>query len=334
MKTFSVTIVGAGSIGCLKPDNMDIPNDDNNILTHAHALIYLQNKENKFSIQSIVDPDYDKQDAAAEKWGVKTFFNSIDSYLKSVICSDIIAICSPTETHLAMVKKILTSGKWLGLIVLEKPAGLDRNQCIEIEHTCLSYKVPILINYSRRFCKEITKYKEIIRNRKYGRLLNIVVRYTRGIKRDGCHAIDLINYLLDETPIDVLITNKNSAVIDLSYDDPTYPLHLNYPTCNNVFFVPCDGRAAAIFTIDMWFENKRIVFEDYGQRILEYTTIQDGIYGNYKTMRSTPDDIIHTSLNHNLVNLYRNAYGYLTKGEPLECTIQDARKVYDVIHRL
>lgn len=330
MKNLSVTIIGLGSIGSIKEGNIDMPNDDNNILTHAHALIYLQNKENKFYIESVVDPNYGKQTATGQKWGVERFFTTIDGYVESDINSDIISICTPSETHFGIIKTIFSSTKRPLLIILEKPAGFDRNQCVEIEHLYHTYKVPILVNYSRRFCKELTKYKDDIRVKTYGRLLNIVVRYTRGF-RDNCHAIDLINYLLDEFPSSVVVPNKQSAIIDLTYDDPTYPLHLSYATCNNVFFVPCDGRAAAVFTIDMWFENKRIIFEDYGQRVLEYTAIPDGVYGNYKTMRSTPDDIIHTSLNHNLVNLYRNAYNHLVEGEPLKCTIGDARKVYDVM---
>ncbi len=97
-----------------------------------------------------------------------------------------------------------------------------------------------------------------------------------------------------------------------------------------MFFLPCDGRAAAIFTIDILFENRRVVFEEYGQRIFEYIAREDAMYGNYKTFRAYPDNEYLTSLNRNLVSLYENAYGFLTKNEPLKCTLEDAVDVYKI----
>jgi predicted dehydrogenase len=333
MNNFSVAVVGLGSIGSLKPDNTDMPNDNDNFLTHVHALIYLQNTENMFTITAAVDPDTKKQIGTAQKWGITNFYNSIDELIHHDKSPRIIVIATPTEFHLDNVIKSVQDPLSLpSLIVLEKPAGVDFFESKKILALSILHRVPIVVNYSRLFCEKITSYKKKIIDREYGKLHNVVVRYTRGLKRDGCHAINLLNFLLGRL-LD-FCTFNDSAIIDLDELDPTCMIYLKYEECANVVMVPCDGRASAVFTLDFWFDNKRVVFEEYGQKIFEYSTHKDGVYGNYKTMASSPDDIILTNLNKNLVSMYKNVYNYLTNGEKLKCTIEDAHLTQEVIYKL
>lgn len=326
-KRFSVTIIGLGSIGASKKMHLDMPENDQDILTHAHAIHYLNKHEGKFFIESGIDPSEDNKKIATSKWNIPRLFNSVEEYIQSNVHSDVVTISTPTATHLKVVSEIIRFKK-PSLIILEKPAGVDFHETFEILNLSRQTDTPIIVNYSRMFCNELTFYKKIIDNEEYGKLLNIMVRSTRGF-HDNCHAINLLSYLLGEF-IDAKIIDRSNKIIDRSENDPTYPIYAIFEKCKHVCFLPCDGRAAAIFTIDFLFEKRRVVFEEYGQRVLEYIAREDGIYGNYKTFSAFNDITRFTNLNKNLVFLYQNAYNHLTTGETLKCTIDDALNVYTI----
>jgi hypothetical protein len=104
--------------------------------------------------------------------------------------------------------------------------------------------------------------------------------------------------------------------------------------------VPCDGRSAAVFTIDFWFSKHRIVFEDYGRKTVEYTAAKDGIYGGYDKMKSHPDiSIIDNKFTKNLVSMYENIHEFITEKDKKEnikinCTIDDAINTWKIIDRI
>jgi predicted dehydrogenase len=326
-KKFSVTIIGLGSIGASKKMHLDRPENNQDILTHAHAIHYLDKHEGKFFIESGVDPSEDNKKIASSKWNIPLFFDSVGKYIENGIHSDVVTIATPTDTHLSVVSEIINC-KNPSLIILEKPVGVHYFEAYEITRLTEKSKTPVLVNYSRMFCDELTSYKKKIDRGDFGKVLNVMVRSNRGF-HDNCHAINLLSYLLGKFT-DAKIIDPINAVVDRSKGDPTYPIYASFDKCKNVFFLPCDGRAAAIFTIDILFEKRRVVFEEYGQRILEYVAREDSVYGNYKTFKANPDREYLTSLNRNLLSLYENAYGFLTKGEPLKCTVEDAVEVYRI----
>ena len=318
-------IVGAGSIGAFKPHPFDSSSDSENILTHAHAIYYL---EGLFNISCIYDISLEYAQRAGMKWNCPFSDNREKAFTNYPV--DVMVVATPDEEHLQVVDEFLSfpgNSNRLKALIIEKPAGNSLEDCVSLDNITSQFKIPVFVNYSRMFCDSIVDLKNIITVKQAGELINVVIRYTRGVRRDGSHAIQLINFLFGH--IHYASALRGEIINDHSDNDPTRPLFFNCENCGNIFMVPCDGRHGAVFTFDLWFAKARIVLEDYGKKIITYNVVKDGIYGNYSKMSSVPHRVEdNADFTKNLVNLYKNVYGHLTRGDQVKCSIKDAIKVW------
>lgn len=317
---YKVAIVGAGSIGSNKPDDIDSLSSAN-ILTHANAV----SRHPKTELTYLIDPNDKIREKATKKWEPKYNFPNI-GYLNNGIAHevDIVIIATPTDTHLNIAQRVAKLNP--KLIIIEKPCCMNSTEAKEL----WKLDIPIMVNYNRRFCIEYQKFANKVREDKYGKCLNTRVLYTRGLKRDGCHAIDLMNLFFGEwtnTPQQTYGTIIN----DYSEEDPTLPLMFEFERCQNVIFQPCDGRAYGVFEIDMCFEKGRFRFVDNGLFLERYPIIEENEWGHKALSYSSLHvNKIDTFLNQALYHLIDNAIAYLdSDGKiPLRTTLQDAINVH------
>ena len=99
MKTL---IIGCGSIGAYKPDPYDSSDNDNEILTHAHAEIVKGKAGDELVL---FDTDKEKANEAYRKWIDLACEKRIHLFLGyyDLIDADKIIIATPAETHLGVV---------------------------------------------------------------------------------------------------------------------------------------------------------------------------------------------------------------------------------------
>jgi predicted dehydrogenase len=95
MSKYKAVIIGAGSIGALKPDHLDSPHTAN-ILTMAHAF----HSHPEIELVGIIDKDIGVAEKAAKKWQCAPF-HVINSFSFDI---DIVAICVDTEQKNLLVK--------------------------------------------------------------------------------------------------------------------------------------------------------------------------------------------------------------------------------------
>lgn len=325
MKTYNAIIIGAGSIGALKPDKFDSPTTQN-ILTIAHAF-YSHPRINLFGIY---DTDKNKMHKAAKKWGTIEIKNIHDFFMLNDI--DMLAICSSTETHFKVIRDILIKVPWKRypkIILVEKPFC---SNSLEVKKILTMAHPPIAIDYSRRYDKALQLVKEEIVKKRTGEIYSCTVHYERGLQRDGCHAIDICNFLFGG----VLLEKSNGRLNGLSYEDYskkdiTYPVHLAYEKCGNVFLIPNDGRAYSMFEVDILCQKGRFRFTEHGLTMELYTVGKEKTYGNYNALNKHPLKF-ETELNKSLLNYVDNSVNFLdTNGKTkLLCTAEDAIKQHEV----
>ena len=329
MKRFNVVIIGAGSIGATKPAELDAPNMEYP-LTHAAAIRKLNTC---FKLQCIVDNNYELALSAGDKWacGISESVDYLTSDYKSNI--DVVVIAINTENHLHMVKHVIANFPNLKAIVLEKPCGTSYAECKEIYNIAAIKRIKIIVNYTRRY----ETYHKLVANNiqcgKYGKIYSGRFHYTRGLKRDGCHAIDLANWFFGRC----LSIEKHSefSIDDYSKDDLTIPLIAEYGRCPMVTFNPCDGRKYSIFELELLTEKGKISIYESGQKMMLVKPSADNVYGKYNSMKYDLNvKVIDTNLKSCLMNLYNEGYNYLTTGENVSCTVLDAMKVHDVIESI
>jgi len=330
MKIYKVAIIGAGSIGANKPDRIDSPSTSN-ILTHAHAVSIHQ----RTKIRAIIDSNTEKALTAYKKWNEINDYN-INLYddFKFMTTQkqafDIAIVATPTNIHYQMLMDLMNfSGSTLKLIIAEKPFCTDSNSSTKINDISKKNNIPISIDYIRRFTPGIIALKKAIDKQK---VLNCRILYTRGM-HDGCHAIDLMNYLFGKCISAQRIKPIN--IIDRDINDPSISIAFNYEKCSNVIFQPCDGREYGIFEVDICCNKNRYRLIDNSLYIERYPVSEENEWG-HKSLNYNTTSVIRqeTGLNMALYNLIDNAVKFLDGKEDLLCISEDAIKVHEIIEKI
>jgi len=343
MKTYNVVVIGCGSIGAMKSDNIDYPGSPN-ILTHANAV----KRHPRTELLALIDTDKEKAKKAFIKWNPKTVAGSFNLLKQSGYeVPDIAIIAVPTETHYEILHQIYINNvnKMPKLIIAEKPFCSELNQARSIAESYSDLGIPIVIDYIRRYAQGYKDIKKQIDFGAFGKTLNCRVLYTRGMKHEGCHALDLMRYFFGECNriatneiYDCLFTGEGKnlfgkAIIDRDEKDPTEFECYGFEKCDHVVFMPCDGRKYGIFEVDICFEKCRLRFIDNGLYIEKYPINEENEWGHksldYRLTNVTRQE---TGLNIALYNLINNAVNFLDGKEGLICTNKDAIKVHEILN--
>ena len=348
MKKYNCIIIGAGSIGALKPDNIDSPTSVN-ILTHAHAVKYIE----ELNLITIIDPDMGKVSELYTKWNayvhlnISDFFKSTDLHIPDDYNIDIVTVASPTETHLDVIKEVVEKIK-PKIIICEKPfcnTLEDAEQAIKL---CKSNNIKLIVHYNRRYCNLYAMAKSIY-NEQYGKVLSCSLTYTRGLKRDGCHAIDLFNLMFGEflngniIPVPYIAGQEAppqyNYINDYSADDLTYPVYLQYEKCPNVFMVPHDGRFFSVFDFKILTEHAEILITNHGADVIINYATKEKVYGNFYSLDYFDERKIYKMhMKNSLINIYSECISYLNAWDEKEFQFSspatDAIKVHKIFRHL
>lgn len=320
MKQYKAAIIGAGSIGATKPDKFDYPGGEN-ILTHAHA--YHDNPE--IELYGIFDNDHLKMQQAEKKWKTTRQHDFIYNQPFKSGKIDIFSVCTPTETH----KNVLLSLIPLKpkVVIAEKPVCMDSVELREVIKAYDEAKIPVIVNYTRRFDRNMQVLKKEIEEK--NNVVNCRILYGRGLHRDGCHSVDLCNYLFGKC---IEFNKLSFGHIQEIENDISFAIQANYKKCGNVVFMPQDGRDYCMFEVDILFKDSRLIFVNNGLKFKLTPVIKDNIWcGNYNILGEEFKG--KTKLNKSLLNMSNHAIDVINGAESI-CTLQDALKVHELLEGL
>lgn len=327
---YNACIIGAGSIGALKPNTKDSPYSKD-VLTHAHAL-YIFRKKKIIKDFYLIDIDRKKLKEACEKWKCRGF-NSIESLNKNI---DIFIVSVDTEYHYDILNYIFKNFT-PKIVIVEKPFCSSYEQAKNIYKKYQQKNISIVVNYIRRFCPTIQNLKEDIINNKYGEVKACNIIYVRGFIRDASHAIDLCNYFFGEFKHGGILGSKYNAYADHSENDLTVPVWMEYENCRNVYLTPADGRDYSIFEFDILTKNARINIIDHSRKTKIFLKEPEKIYGDFNSITYQANEIINNDLENAMYFMHGNVIGYLQsdkKQYDLFCTGLDGLKVQKVYNKL
>lgn len=310
MSNIRAAIIGAGSIGAWKESKFDSVGGKN-IFTHAHAFT----EHPQIELIGIVDEYPLKAERAGEKWSCPAF----DSISKLAQYEpEIVSICTPTETHLEVFREVSEKLN-PKLVILEKPCGMNLEECKEIAAS----KIPVMVNYSRNF------------NHHYHLDLDVEfysarLLYTRGFRHEACHALNLFNRWFGKFLSGSIL--PRGFIADRDYRDPSIPVYLQYEKCPSVVCLPMDGRKYSVFDIEIVTDKGIMHFKEHGD-VYEFEGLEDSIYGDYQALGGVSGKL-KTGMNHNLFNMADNAVNFIREGAPLLCTAKDALEIHKVYRDL
>jgi predicted dehydrogenase len=302
---YNSLIIGAGNIGT----KFDKPNQDI-VLTHAHA--YHQSP--KFRLVGIVDTNLALAKKETKKWGCKAYDKIETAFNENKI--DVVSICSPTETHLSIFKQL--PFKKIKLCFLEKPIAKNTEESKEILSIAKRTKIPVQVNYSRRFIPQFSALKKEIYLGNFGEFLSGTGYYSKGILNNGSHFLDLLHFLVAQTKSVKILDH----CVDFKADDPSATLHLTLNNGKNFFLHHVDYRHHYIGQLDLFFSKTRILISDLGSRITFFETKNNPLFPGFKKITKIKE--MEVSFSDALKRAVENIAFFLKGKEELICPLSEA----------
>lgn len=307
---YRAVIIGAGNIAA----GFDSP-ESKKILTHAHALM----GHSDFELLGFYDTDEEKAMEATERWGGRAYADIVSA----VEDADVVYCCVPDKFHGEILREAAQFHP--KLVIAEKPLAATYEEAKEIQDL-YDGKIPLLINYSRRFLKEFHRLKNDIKS--YGKFLKGVGYYGKGILHNGSHMIDILQFLLGEVE-DVHV--HGTEICDFETNDPSYDVVLKIQQ-ENFYMMAIDCRAVTIFEMELFFENARVRILNGGEKIEIYRIEASDTYAGYKNYRLREDrDVDYSGA---MTGLMENVSGFLKHEQQLNCTLKDALDVLKICMRI
>lgn len=302
---YKVVIIGAGNIAA----GFDSPESEK-ILTHAHAVI----EHPDFELLGFYDTDKKKTLEASKRWGGRAYAD-----ITAVKEADIVINCVPDRFHGQVLKEIAQFHP--KLVIAEKPLATTYDEAKEIQNI-YENKIPLVINYSRRFLKEFQCLKEEIKS--YGKFLKGVGYYGKGILHNGSHMIDILRFLLGEVE-DINVFKP--GIYDFETEDPSYDVALRIQEAN-FYMLAIDCRAVTIFEMELYFEKSRIRILNGGEKIESYRVEASDTYAGYQNYKLREE--IAVDYSKAMAGLMENASRFLKREQPLKCTLEDGMDVLKI----
>lgn len=238
-------IIGCGNIG----GQYDLKNDF--VLTHAKGM-FLSDWIDKVDV-------FDLNVEASKQISEKYDFLVLKEYNKKQLKNyQVVSICTPTETHFGFLKDCISVK--IPLVICEKPVSYSNLELNQILNLYNAGSTKVLVNYYRRFQKKYFELKnELILNK--SELINVDLKYFKGILNYASHGLDIINYLLDFN-FNYKVVKINSQKFDFFKQDPTVSVLLQDKGVN--FSLLSNDIDDPILEINLYFRDYKLEITDLG----------------------------------------------------------------------
>ncbi len=264
-KKYSVTIIGLGNIGLL----YDYENDGKIYLTHLKSFFFSKS----FDVINCIDKSEERIKLAIKRYGNE--INYFNSFSKKIPITDLYVLCSIPSVNKKLYNKISKISK-NAFFLIEKPAWANK----ESPKNCF-------INYFRKTIPAFQKLKNKFKSNRFGSIQSINCYYTKGLRNNGSHLIDLIFYFFGHT-----FDKKNFKIINsfIDYDksDHTVSFSYKHQYKDNFFpvtFIGLSEKMYSIIEIDIFTLNHRIKIKDFGEKIDFFSIVDDPIFPEYKILK-------------------------------------------------
>jgi predicted dehydrogenase len=298
-------VVGAGAIG----SRLDAP-DTIAPMTHAGGY-----RASGFSLVAFVDTDEAALSQGAG-WGIAGY-RDFDRMMEAER-PDVLSLAVPSPARADLLRRALTYRPLA--VVAEKPLTTSVRDAEDSVASYRSAGVPLLVNYSRRFIPAWRKLAGI-------EALSASIRYGKGIRHNGTHAIDLCRMLFGECRAIQALASRH----DHWAEDPTVSAFLRFDRCGEVFLQGLDERCFTLFEVDIIAPEWRIVVDQDGHRLRRFELRDDaGIPPGRRLVEAAQED---TGAARAMLGLMRNLRDVLEGNEPW-CSGEHALAAQRIAERL
>ena len=270
-----VLIVGCGNIaGRLD----ELRQSDSTTPPLSHAGAYSQNR--RFLITGCVDPDRKRRSEFQKYWNVENGYDTLAEVSQQGSKFDVVSVCSPTSFHLEHLKLVLALSP--ALVFCEKPIGDDFAEARNLEESYSYKKIPLLINYSRRFDESVNRLKHEVETGIYGDLRSVSGYYNKGLLNNGSHFLDLLRFLLGDLTVDY----TGRPVVDFKESDPTVPLVLLASDGTPISLSTGNANDFSLAELTFVFSKAQVTMMDGGLKWSYRHVEKSELYSGYQVLQA------------------------------------------------
>jgi predicted dehydrogenase len=305
MNRLRAAVVGAGGIG----SRLDAPGTAMP-LTHAGGF-----RAAGFELAALVDIAADLP-AEAARWDCKAYadFDAMMTAQKP----DLVSLCVSAPARLELLRAALAFRP--KAVIAEKPLTTDSSDAHAIGEAYKAAGVPLIVNYTRRFVPAFQRLAGMT-------AMTGTIRYAKGVRHNGTHAIDLCRMLFGECLDATALSRKT----DFWPNDPTVSAFLRFERCPEIFLQALDERCFTLFEPDIVTSHERIVIDQDGRRLRRWqVTDHVGIPPGLRLVENTAQD---TGADRAMLNLMSHVRDVIAGAPPL-CGAADAAAAQAIAEQL
>ncbi|MCW2249528.1 putative dehydrogenase [Azospirillum fermentarium] len=214
-----------------------------------------------FRLLGCVEPDTARRTAFMEHWGIPQGFADLEAALASGTVFDVVSVCSPDHAHTPQLERLLHAPVRGALC--EKPMTTDPVRGAAVAAAWTQAGKTLLVNYSRRFAPGIRALAAELESGVWGPVQHVTATYTKGIRHNGAHMVDLLRFLLGPLTDGPVLRSRP----DYRPDDPTVDAVLYTAAGAPVYLVGAGHEHYALFEAQIVTPCGRIDMEDFGFRL-------------------------------------------------------------------
>ncbi len=312
---YKAVIIGAGKIA----SGYDTPKSKT-ILTHAHALV----NEPRVEFVAISDTDAARGAFEAKKWDVSYFTDT--EVMLNMVQPDIIVIATPSETHKDVLLAAMKHQP--KAIIVEKPVVNERREIAVVRVAAKKYKVPVIVNFRRRFDVTTSGIRDALIRGNYGSVLSASAMYSKGVLHNGSHMVDLARYLFGE----MTSAKMSFCTDDFPEGEPTLGGVATFERCPQFYLMSGDERSFYIFELTVVTERYRIRFIEEGRNVTVEEVVRDTVYKDDYVLGKMKSQ--KTELEHAMPHMIAHAVRVADGTEAPHSSIEEALKTQETCYRL
>lgn len=249
-EAWKALVIGCGRIGGM----FNAGPDDTHVMTHALAY----RRHPGFALAACVEPDAERRAEFMQRWQVAKGYATLDEAL-AADRYDIVSVANSTVAHIDTLTRLADAP--MRALFVEKPIGADPARAAPLVKHFAARGIPFAVNFQRRWDVEMARLRDEIRSGDWGELRTVVARYMRGIVNNAGHMVNLLAFLLGETPRAVAAQHPRW---DGVANDPTVDARLELADGTPIHLIGSEGRDWAVFDVELSFSNGAIVIEHFG----------------------------------------------------------------------
>jgi predicted dehydrogenase len=245
------------------------------ICTHAAAWSALDQTQ----LVAVTDANREQAQRCADRWQVPAVCDDVAQLLEKAR-PQVVSVATPDDTHFPVARQCLEFPS-VRAVLVEKPLARAAADAAILHELAGQLNKTLVVNYIRRFCPVYQDVRARISTGEFGPLRLAQVLYTKGLRHNGSHALDLMQYWFGRVSS---LRGEVPAWAANDTADPEMDVTFDLDRGGKGVLHCLPSQDYTVFEADLCFEKARLAFTESGD-VVEIHTPRSGYpFAGYRSL--------------------------------------------------